>query len=703
MEAAVGESTAPHLIALAGNPNCGKTTLFNRLTGLRYKVANYPGVTVERKEGRTSLSANEEIRLVDLPGIYTLSGTAVDERIAARALLGQFEQDERPDLIVMVVDSTHLERNLYLVSEMIDVGFPLVLALNMADLAEKQGVTIYKELLSRTLGIPVVSIVASKGLGIDELKATVAEALAKSPTTASKSFGWLKDAPLFREQAATLGEQFQKQSNNPLPPELLGSMLLSEAINPPPALVSETKSARAKLLEAGCDPYTFEATARYHWIQKIIDGSVVRNRGQARPVGDAVDAIVTHKFIGSIILFLTLAVIFQSIFLWAEAPMTLIETLIQAAQDGARALIPAGALQSLMVDGIIAGVGNVLVFVPQIAILFFFLGLLEDSGYLSRAAFLLDSIMRRFGLQGRSFIPLLSSFACAIPGILSTRTIASRSDRLATILIAPLMSCSARLPVYAVLIGAFIPHQTVWGVLSLQGLVLLGMYMLGIIGAVVVAYILKCTLLRREPAVYVMEMPNFRLPSLKIVLREVVDRVIAFLKNAATIILACSIILWFLASYPKPEADFTGNPVEISYAGKIGKFVEPAIAPLGFNWEIGVGLLASFAAREVFVSALGTVYNLAETDDSSESLMSSLKERYQSGKLSLAIGLSLMVFYVFACQCMSTLAVCKRETGSWKWTGFMLVYMTVLAYGAAFATFHLTQMLAPATILISGA
>jgi ferrous iron transport protein B len=380
--------------------------------------------------------------------------------------------------------------------------------------------------------------------------------------------------------------------------------------------------------------------------------------------------------------------IFQAIFLWAQVPMEIISTTVEGTSSWLSQILPPGMLTSLITEGIVPGVGNVIIFVPQIAILFFCIGLLEDSGYLSRAAFLLDNFMRRVGLQGRAFIPLLSSFACAVPGILSTRSIPSRSDRLATIMIAPLMSCSARLPVYAVLIAAFIPQKLVWGFVSLQGLTLLGMYMLGIIGACGVAFFLKKLLLWRESSFYVMEMPPLRRPLLKVIIRGVYDSVVSFLKNASTIILACSVVIWFLASYPKPQEGFKGNPVQASYAGQLGTAIEPAIKPLGFNWEIGIAILSSFPAREVFVTTLSTIYNISDDDDEHKGLIATLQERNNEGLFSTLTAISLMVFYVFACQCMSTLAVCKRETGSWAWTLGMFSYMTALAYLASLITYQ---------------
>jgi ferrous iron transport protein B len=674
-------------IALAGNPNCGKTTLFNALTGLRYKVANYPGVTVERKEGRMLLDDQTAAMVVDLPGIYSLSGHSLDERIATRAILGQLEQASMPDLVVAVVDASNLERNLFLTTQLIDLGIPVIIALNMIDIAEKQGISIKRELLSRTLKVPVVAITASKSEGLNELRSEIVRRLSDShPSRPSSLCAWLPKDLQFELAALELGNMLIKygHSSSIHNPIALGGLLLSDPATPAdPELAAALQSWRDKLSAAEIDPMSFEATYRYQWINSIIRSCVSIDNPKQRRFSERVDGFITHKIWGTVTFLAIMTIIFQSIFLWATIPMELIDRSIAHLGGAVGSLLAEGALKSLIVDGIVAGVGSVLIFVPQIAILFFFLGILEDSGYLSRAAFLMDRIMRKFGLQGRSFIPLLSSFACAIPGILSTRTIPSFTDRMATILVAPLMSCSARLPVYTLLIAAFVPAHYFLGFVSLQGLVLLSMYLLGVVGAAVVSWILKKTLLRGEPAIFVMEMPPFRWPSFKIVLREVYDRIVTFLKSAGSVILAFSVVLWFLASYPQGK-------IEDTFAGKIGHAMEPVIKPLGFNWEVGVGLLASFAAREFFISSLSTVYNLEKDkgDEEHRSLIGVLKQREQEGTFSLAAALSLMVFYVFCCQCMSTLAVTRRETGSWGWTIFMFSYMTSMAYIAALITYQ---------------
>jgi len=647
------DDDCPKAIALVGNPNSGKTTLFNGLTGSRYKVANYPGVTVERKEGSLPLPNGSCARIIDLPGTYALIGASIDEKIVTRLLRGELAGVSKPDLIVAVVDATNLERNLFLVSELLDTGYPVVLAVNMMDAAENAGIKVYGELLARALDIPVVPISARNKFGLSTLVSEITKAL-EAPRASSKRLSWLPAEHPLRKTIA---------DHDPLAPH----------------------SADAAII-------TTVGSLRYAWIRSIVRKTTSHSSNDDIAIVSPLDRALTSKVWGLPIMIAIFGLIFQAIFLWAQLPMEVISGVGDSVSAWTSAHLPPGMLTSLVSEGIIPGVGNVIVFVPQIAILFFCIGVLEDSGYLSRASFLLDNFMRKVGLQGRAFIPLLSSFACAVPGILSTRSIPTRSDRLATIMIAPLMSCSARLPVYAVFIAAFIPQTLVGGFLSLQGLVLLGMYVLGVVGACGVAWILKRCLLWKESCFYVMEMPPLRRPLFRVILRGVYDSVVSFLKNASTIILACSVVVWFLASYPKPEQGFQGNPVQASYAGQLGTAIEPAIQPLGFNWEIGIAILSSFPAREVFVSTLSTIYNISDDDEERRGLVKTLQERNASGQFSTLTALSLMVFYVFACMCMSTLAVCKRETGSWGWTFGMFGYMTALAYVASLAVFQLGSL-----------
>lgn len=601
--------------------------------------------------GPVVLPNDLHVQLIDLPGTYALSGSTIDEQIVTQFLRGDIKGSNKPDLIVAVVDATNLERNLYLISELIDSGFPIVLALNMMDAAEEKGITIYTELLSRAIDLPVLPIVARTKKGLDDLKSTIAQELLH-PTTSKKAFAWLP-------------------SDHALASQIKAASPLHAAEQSEQEIITST------------------GALRYAWIRAIV-ARATKQAERASLNASRIDALLTSKVWGLPIFIAIFACIFQAIFTWAQIPMDLIGSAVDGLSAWLASTLPPGLFTSLLAEGIVPGVGNVIVFVPQIAILFFCLGLLEDSGYLSRAAFLLDNVMRKVGLQGRAFVPLLSSFACAVPGILATRTIPSRFDRLTTIMIAPLMGCSARLPVYAVLIGAVVPPVFVGGLISLQGMVLLGMYALGVLGACGIAWIAQKILHRKDSCFFVLEMPPLRRPVLRVVVRNAYDAVLSFLKNASTVILACSIVVWFLASFPKPDGEYHGNPVEVSYAGKMGKAIEPVIKPLGFNWEIGFGIISSFPAREVFVSSLSTVLNVSDSkDDDHRSLIELLQKKREEGSFSTYTAVSLMVFYVFACQCMSTLAVCRRETGSWRWTFFMFGYMTTLAYVASLLTYQI--------------
>ena len=631
-------------VLLVGNPNCGKTTLFNFLTQNRHKVANYPGVTVEKRSGFVALEGLGSCEMVDLPGIYTLTGSSEDERIAIQEV---YAAKAAGDLIVAVVDSSSLERSLYIVSELQDLQVPMVVALTMGDIAKRDGITIHEILLERELAAPVVSLGVQRLAGAPELKRVIASALTKlsqysSPNTAKCS----------------VSPEISSLSKIPLRPEITA---------PDPQL---------------------QASERYRKIREILLRTVKHSGLAGRSRSERIDRLVLHPFWGFALFVLVVTLLFQAVFAWASWPMDKIELIVAMLGDLIAQAVPPGELRSLLVDGVLAGVGSVIVFVPQIAVLFFLIGILEESGYLCRAAVLMDRIMRQVGLQGRSFIPLLSSFACAVPGIMATRTIPSKGDRLLTILVAPLMSCSARLPVYTVLIGAFVPSIVLFGFFSVKGLVLLALYLMGIIAAGAVALLLKQFVLPSEPAIFMLELPRYRWPRLQNVLIEVWDRVLLFLKNAGTVIIACSVVLWFLATHPKGDGSNEAD-LRSSYAGMIGQAIEPVIRPLGYDWEIGVALLASFAAREVFVSSLATIYSL---EGGEESLQATLAKRNATGEgFGPATAASLLVFYVLACQCVSTLAVVRRETGSWRYPALMFAYMTVLAYISAYATFELMQ------------
>jgi ferrous iron transport protein B len=666
--------TTDFTIALAGNPNAGKTTLFNALTGLRQKVANYPGVTVERKEGFLHLG-NNSARIIDLPGLYSLDATSLDEQIARDVLTGKVENLQKPDVIIAVVDATNLERNLYLVTQLLEYKIPVVIALSMVDIAEKQSLEIDVKKLSKLLQIPVVSVRAAQGIGIEELEREVLKTAKSKKIIEPK---WLINSNF--EDSISKDDIHLSLTDNP-------------AVNK-------------------------QIFARYNYISEVYQEAVKPIDTLERGVSEKIDSILTHKFFGLVILIGILLLVFQTIFSWANLPMDLLDAGFGSLAELVKANMSEGILTDLIADGIIKGVGGVMVFLPQILLLFLFLSILEDTGYMSRAAFLLDRLMRGVGLHGKAFLPLLSSFACAIPGIMATRTIENPKDRLATIMIAPFMSCSARLPVYVLMIGAFFSGQYFFGVLSVGAVLILSMYALGIIVAIIVAFILKRTILKSPPPPFVMELPPYRLPNVKTVLLNVFTRAGLFVKRAGTVILAISIILWALAYFPRsaevPSSKFqvpsqietsadsgqqTANSIQLknSYAGQLGHLIEPIIKPLGFDWKIGVALIASFAAREVLVSTLSIIYNAdSDATEESPSLINAVREAKKDDGTKAwtpLTALTLMVFFVLAMQCMSTVAVVRRETNSWSWTLFMVGYMTGLAYFAALLTYQIGRLL----------
>jgi len=710
------------LIAIAGGPNCGKSTLFNKLTGLRQKVANYPGVTVEKKAGFVPLPSGRTVEVLDLPGTYSLRPGSPDEVVVRDVLLGVQASTPLPDLTLLVLDSTCLDRQLYLCMQLIEIGRPVVIALNMMDTAEEEGLDVNAALLARAFGAPVIPISGRTGSGMPELllamdrevapPRAVTRALPEPLRLAAEGLarmlpvtGPLASLSRFHVAMALLLDEGEDDS-------------LMRAV--PLPLRREVLMLRARLDEEIPEWRSHEPIGHYRTIEDLIRRATLRLKPETS-VRERIDRVLTHRVLGPILFAALMAVIFQSMFLWATPIMNAIDAGVNALGRALAPLLPAGPIRSLVVDGAIAGVGAVVTFVPQIAILFLFIALMEDSGYLARAAFIMDRLMRGVGLSGRAFIPLLSSFACAIPGIMATRTIDNRRDRLTTILIAPFMSCSARLPVYALLIGAFIPNRMVLGFLSLPGLVLFSLYVMGILAAVSVAWVLKRTALRGPRPLYVMELPPYRVPSWRSVLLTVRDRAGLFVQKAGTVILAVSIVLWFLASYPKnPEVkplekrletvergaptkaqraeaaqiqnEIAGVSLRDSFAGRAGRLIEPAIAPLGFDWKIGIALLSSFAAREVMVSTMATVYNLGDADPTSVSLREKLRHaenpRTGARAYSPLMAVSLMVFFVLACQCMSTVAVVRRETNSWRWPIFMVLMMNALAWIASFAVFQ---------------
>jgi len=619
-EAVVHVHRGGPLVALVGNPNCGKTALFNLLTGSRQKVANYAGVTVERKEGRLRTQDGKHLRVLDLPGAYSLHPRSPDERITVDVLHGRARGEKRPELVVCVVDATNLRRNLRLVLAVKRLGLPIVVALNMVDLAARRGLKVDADALSRELGVPVVPTVAVKGDGDGPLRAI------------------LEDRALWK-----------------------------------PA-------------EAATD--ALHQDGDHHAVQAILQ-RLGLDAAMPHTASDRIDRVVLHPVAGPLLLVLVLFLVFQAVFAWATVPMDLIKEGTAAVGDAVGGALPEGLLRSLLVDGIVAGVGGVLVFLPQIVILFFFIIALEESGYLPRAAFLLDRLMGGVGLSGRSFIPLLSSFACAIPGIMATRTIADPRDRLVTIMIAPMMTCSARLPVYALLIGAFIPQRAVLGGLELQGLVLFGLYIAGVLGALAVAWVLKRFTSRGQVRSLMMELPSYHWPAPRNVAIGLWQRVVIFMRRVGGIILVLTIALWVLSSFPGAPEGATGAPIEYSIAGMIGKGLALLFAPIGFNWQISIALVPGLAAREVAVSALGTVYALSATASDTAQALSPLIAK----SWSMATALSLLAWYVFAPQCLSTLATVKRETGGWTWPLVMAGYQFALAYAASFITYRVALAL----------
>jgi ferrous iron transport protein B len=690
-------------VALIGNPNTGKSTLFNALTGMRQRVGNYSGVTVERVEGRYRDDAGT-VTVIDLPGTYSLSASSPDEEIALAVLTGHAPGIDRPDVAVVVADAANLERNLFLASQVLELGLPTVVALNQVDAAEAAGMHVDAIELTLELGAPVVPTVATRGQGLDVLKSAVRKA-AGLPRP-ERQFA------LPPEAAAALRPVEQRLTDAGFNPSAAGMEALrllavrdiGRHLADVPGLQPAVDAARAEVEAAGLVPTSLEAEARYGWIADVVERTVRRVGSGGRTFTDRVDAVALHRVGGPLIFVALMAIVFQSIFAWAEPLIGFVEGLFGALGASVSAALPAGDLQSLVVDGVIAGVGSVLVFLPQIAILFLFIGILEDTGYMARAAFIMDRFMRSVGLHGRSFIPMLSGYACAVPGIMATRTIESRKDRLATIMVLPLMSCSARIPIYTLLIGTFIPPVAVAGIFNLQGMTLLGMYLLGTVSALLVASLFKRTLLKGQARPMIMELPPYRLPRIRSLALSVGHRASLFLKKAGTIILALSILLWALATYPKTEApagmsDQQAQETQLanSVLGRAGHAVEPLVAPLGYDWKIGVGILSSFAAREVFVATMGTIYGVgSDANEESVSLRDQLRAETHRSTGAVVytplVAVGLMVFYVFAMMCMSTAAVVVRETGGgWtgvRWAGFQFAWMLALAYVSALIVYQ---------------
>lgn len=678
--------------ALVGNPNCGKSTLFNALTGLKQKVGNYPGVTVEKKIGIAYSQHGTPITVIDLPGAYSLAARSPDEAVTRDVLLGRRSDTPQPDRILCIVDATNLERNLYLVHQILDLGRPVILVLNMMDLAAQAGLNIRAARLEKELGIPVIACEAVNNKGLVELR--VAMSRIELPLA---RHAWNVPAPIataVSELAASLQEYDRKAPIIARAEALLlltdqDSVRVSGSTPLSPRTTDILQGWQKRWAAEGTDWASILVNSRYDAIGELA-AVVVLRAGTVGPTrSDKIDAVVTHPLWGWIVLASVMTLLFVSIFTLAQAPMDWIGDHTAHLADWAKSRMEPGDLRDLITDGAIGGVGSVVTFLPQILILFF-IGLLESTGYMARAAFIMDRLMSRVGLNGKSFIPLLSSYACAIPGIMATRTIEDAKDRLVTILVAPLMSCSARLPVYLLMIAALLPGDRV--LLSAKVGIMLLMYTLGTVGAFGFAWLFKRTLLKGAPPLMIMELPPYRLPGLRDVAMHMFERAWIFLRRAGTVILGISIVLWFFSAYPKAPAGATPTEqLAQSFAGRAGHLLEPVIKPLGFDWQIGIGLISSFAAREVFVSTMGVVFNAESGDGDTAPLRDALRAaRWPNGRMLFTplVCLSLMIFYVFAMQCMSTIAVVRRETNSWKWPAFQTLYMTGTAWLLSFIVYQ---------------
>jgi ferrous iron transport protein B len=701
-EPSARRENAEPLVLLVGNPNVGKTSLFNRLTGERAHIGNYPGITVERRAGRLLLPDGRVARVVDLPGAYSLAARSPEEQIALEAALG-LEGHPRPDLAIVVVDASQLARNLYIALELAELEVPLVVAVNMLDEATDNPPRLAG--VSELFGVPVVGTDARHGRGIDELTRLVAERLGKPPAASMLvpySEALLADA---RSVAETLPESWKQDPlrDRALALWLLGSVDRDDELTHVPRATRE----RCLLVRAAAEGRDLDEErigARYAFIDKALPSLYARmeRHPPKRKGSERVDRLLLHPVWGFAIFLGLMLIVFQALFSWSDPAISLIEDAMAAVSNAVSGVMSPGILRDLIVDGVIGGVGNVIVFLPQILLLSLFIGLLEDSGYMARVAFLMDRVLKALGLHGRAFVPMLSGFACAVPAVLATRTMERQRDRTLTMLVIPLMTCSARLPVYTLVIATLFPPSNLFGWVPVQGLLMVAMYVFAIVTTLLVALILGRTVVKARRIPLILELPPYRLPSPSVTIRTLIERASVFLREAGTVILACTVVLWALLAFPrealppepgagKTESAATAAPaIERSYAGRLGKAIEPVFEPLGFDWKLDIGIIGAFAAREVFVSTLGLVYGVEDADETATPLRDKLRAETVGGKprYTPLVGLSLMVFFALACQCMSTLAVVKRETRSYRWPAFLFAYMTVLAYAASFVVYQ---------------
>ena len=697
-------------VALVGNPNTGKSTLFNVLTGLNQKIGNFPGVTVDKKTGVSDLPDGRHAQIIDLPGTYSLYPKSRDESIVF-SVLADKSNPLRPDLVVVILDASNLKRNLLLYTQVADLKIPVIIALNMMDLAKKGGIDIDVDGMAQRLGVPVVPISARKQEGISKLKEAI---------TYANKIALQEDTIDVEALAPGLIGQISKEIKVDNAYYALQLAHQHETIN----FITPSESARIEELEQEFNFHSqkaqaSETIARYNFINDLLYDTVHQKvTAQEETLSNRIDKVLTHKVFGFIIFFGILLFMFQSIFAWSAYPMKLIADFFVWAQSSLHHILPSGPLTNLVVDGVMGGLSGVMVFIPQIAILFGFISILEDTGYMSRVTFMMDRIMRKVGLNGKSVVPLIGGFACAVPSIMSTRNIENWKDRMITIMVTPLVTCSARLPVYTLLIALVVPDRNVWWIFNMQGLALTGMYLFSLVSAVTVAFVMKYILKSRERGYFIMELPVYRMPRWKNVGHSMYERVKAFVFQAGKVIIAVSVILWVLASYGpgdrfkridqkyeqpqyaqhlKPDdlhRAIASEKLENSYAGELGHVIEPVIRPLGFDWKIGIALITSFAAREVFVGTMATIYSVegdAEKMESVQQKMHTAKNPDGSPVFTAAVAFSLMMFYAFAMQCASTVAVVYRETKNWRWPAAQFAYMTVLAYLASFITFHLLK------------